>query len=161
MTNTLNQIIFFSDFGNQNIFLEKNHTPPFKLNGRSLRKDKNAIFYNVPEPKTNIKVDKINENMHTLKELAKNIDINLANDNITKLTRIGKKLEGEEKHRPLLVTFSNDDIKRTNFKNFVSLRSEDEVTGDNESGIKNISINHDMTSQGKGRVQSFNCRGYK
>jgi hypothetical protein len=37
--------------------------------------------------------------MHTLKELAKNIDINLANDNITKLTRIGKKLEGEEKHR--------------------------------------------------------------
>jgi hypothetical protein len=96
--------------------------------------------------------------MHTLKELAKNIDINLANDNITKLTRIGKKLEGEEKHK-LLVTFSNDDIKRTNFKNFVRLRSEDEVTGENESGIKNISINHDMTSQGKGRVQSFNCRG--
>jgi hypothetical protein len=61
------------------------------------------------------------------KKLAKNIDINLANDNITKLTRIGKKLEGEEKHRPLLVTFSNDDIKRTNFKNFVRLRSEDEV----------------------------------
>ena len=78
--------------------------------------------------------------MHTLKELAKNIDINRANDNITKLTRIGKKLEGEEKHRPLLVTFSNDDIKRTNFKNFVRLRSEDEVIGDNESGIKNILI---------------------
>ena len=78
--------------------------------------------------------------MNTLKELAKDIDINLGNDNITKLSRIGKKLEGEEKHRPLLVTFSNDDIKRTNFKNFVRLRSEDEVTGDNESGIKNISI---------------------
>jgi hypothetical protein len=42
--------------------------------------------------------------MNTLKELAKNIDINLANDNITKLSRIGKKLEGEEKHRPLLPT---------------------------------------------------------
>ena len=41
--------------------------------------------------------------MHTLKELAKDIDINLGNDNITKLSRIGKKLEGEEKHRPLLV----------------------------------------------------------
>ena len=63
--------------------------------------------------------------MNTLKELAKNIDINLANDNITKLSRIGKKLEGEEKHRPLLVTFSNDDIKRKLFKNFVRLRSED------------------------------------
>jgi hypothetical protein len=47
MTKTLNQIIifflhqnqniFFSNVGNQNIFLEKNHNPPpFKLNGRSL-----------------------------------------------------------------------------------------------------------------------------
>jgi hypothetical protein len=36
MTKTLNQIIFFSSIGNQNIFLEKKHTPPFKLNGRSL-----------------------------------------------------------------------------------------------------------------------------
>ena len=32
-----NQNIFFSNIGNQNIFLEKKHTPtPFKLNGRSL-----------------------------------------------------------------------------------------------------------------------------
>jgi hypothetical protein len=47
MTKTLNQIIsfflhqnqniFFSNMGNKNIFLEKNHKPPFKLNGRSLR----------------------------------------------------------------------------------------------------------------------------
>ena len=46
MTKTLNQIIifflhqnqniFFSNIGNQNIFLEKNHNPPFKLIGRSL-----------------------------------------------------------------------------------------------------------------------------
>ena len=31
-----NQNIFFSNIGNQNIFLEKNHNPPFKLSGRSL-----------------------------------------------------------------------------------------------------------------------------
>ena len=46
MTKTLNQIIlfflhqnqniFFSNIGNQNIFLEKKHNPPFKLNGCSL-----------------------------------------------------------------------------------------------------------------------------
>jgi hypothetical protein len=46
MTKILNQIIFFflhqnqnivfSNIGNQNIFLEKNLNPPFKLNGRSL-----------------------------------------------------------------------------------------------------------------------------
>ena len=32
-----NQNIFFSNIGNQNIFLEKNHNPPCKLNGRALR----------------------------------------------------------------------------------------------------------------------------
>ena len=34
-----NQNIFFSNIGNQNIFLERNHNPPppFKLNGRSLK----------------------------------------------------------------------------------------------------------------------------
>jgi hypothetical protein len=31
-----NQNIFFSNIGNQNICLEKNHNPPLKLNGRSL-----------------------------------------------------------------------------------------------------------------------------
>ena len=31
-----NQNIFFSSIGNQNIFLEKKHNSPFKLNGRSL-----------------------------------------------------------------------------------------------------------------------------
>ena len=46
MIKTLNQIIFFSstkirifffsNIGNQNILLEKNHNPPFKLNGPSL-----------------------------------------------------------------------------------------------------------------------------
>ena len=45
MTKTLNQIffflhqnqnIFFSNIGNQIIFLEKKHTPPWKLNGPSL-----------------------------------------------------------------------------------------------------------------------------
>ena len=36
---TEDQNIFFSNIGNQNIFLEKNHNPPppFKLNGPSLR----------------------------------------------------------------------------------------------------------------------------
>ena len=49
MTKTLNQIIIFFLHQNQNIFfqqhweseyffLEKNHNPPFKLNGRSLNK---------------------------------------------------------------------------------------------------------------------------
>jgi hypothetical protein len=55
MTKTLNQInfvflhqnqnIFFTNIGNQNIFLEKNHNPPFKLNGRSLKQSKIGTTY--------------------------------------------------------------------------------------------------------------------
>ena len=43
-----NQNIFFSNIGNQNICLEKNHNPPpFKLNGRSLTKARsnNTLTY--------------------------------------------------------------------------------------------------------------------
>ena len=53
MTKTLNQIlvffihqnqnIFFSNIGNQNIFLEKNHNPPSSLNGRSLKKGRELV----------------------------------------------------------------------------------------------------------------------
>ena len=40
-----NQNIFFSNIGNQNIFLEKKPYPsPFKLNGRSPRPKKNRCF---------------------------------------------------------------------------------------------------------------------
>ena len=38
-----NHNIFFSNIGNQIIFLEKNHNPTFKLNGRSLRCKKITI----------------------------------------------------------------------------------------------------------------------
>jgi hypothetical protein len=40
-----NQNIFFSNIGNQNIFLEKKHKPPppFKLNGRSLKTHQNTL----------------------------------------------------------------------------------------------------------------------
>jgi hypothetical protein len=51
-----NQNIFFSNIGNQNIFLEKKTiTPPFKLNGRSLRpscfapKERSALKKIVPD----------------------------------------------------------------------------------------------------------------
>jgi hypothetical protein len=57
MTKTLNQIIcfflhqnqniFFNNIGNQNIFLEKNHNPPFKLNGPSLIRSVWFMVFNV------------------------------------------------------------------------------------------------------------------
>ena len=51
-----NQNIFFSNIGNQNIFLEKKHNPsppPFKLNGRSLI---NSISFAVMLEQTSLSI---------------------------------------------------------------------------------------------------------
>lgn len=109
-----------------------------EMNERDKRKN-NVIFYNMPEPNTNIKEDKSKQDKAKVTELAHKIDVNLTSDSIEKLTRIGKKLEGENKHRPLLVTLKDDSTKKKLFKNFGKLR--DEGTSDQE----NIAINHDMT----------------
>ena len=45
-----NQNIFFSNIGNQNIFLEKKHNPPLKLNGRSFITTSFIIYSNHAEP---------------------------------------------------------------------------------------------------------------
>jgi hypothetical protein len=47
-----NQNIFFSNIGNQNIFLGKNHNPPFKLNSRSLTEEYLSISYNAHDTVT-------------------------------------------------------------------------------------------------------------
>ena len=49
-----NQNIFFSNIGNQNIFLEKTITPPFKLNGRSL-----SHILHSAKPVINIKIYRV------------------------------------------------------------------------------------------------------
>jgi len=52
MTKTLNQIYLFFLHQNQNIFLEKNITPPppFKLNGRSLNTTQKIKDWEIPVP---------------------------------------------------------------------------------------------------------------
>ena len=44
------RFFFFFLHQNQNIFLEKNHNPPFKLNGRSLKADEIQEFSTVVRP---------------------------------------------------------------------------------------------------------------
>lgn len=111
---------------------------------REKRKN-NAIIFRVPEPQTNLKIDRINADINYMKDLAHQIDLELHNEDIVKVTRLGKKetKEGETinpKCRPLLVTFTNENIKRKLFQNAGKLRDAD-------SGFRNVSIDHDMTQK--------------
>jgi hypothetical protein len=95
-----------------------------EMSERKKRKN-NTIMFRVPEPTTNVKLERINADLKLVKEIGAHIDVNIKDDDIVRVIRLGKKVdnntsEGENTHttrsRPLSITFSNENVK----KNFVS-----------------------------------------
>lgn len=113
------------------------------------RRKTNAIFFNIPEPNTNLKVEKLAEDKQNVLNIGKEIKVEINSNNILNTTRIGKKTENSSTHRPLLVTFDSETTKREIFKNFHKLRTlTDEFESENI-----ITITHDMTPSER---QEFN-----
>jgi hypothetical protein len=84
-----------------------------------------------------------------VKEIGAHIDVNIKDDDIVRVIRLGKKVdnntsEGENTHttrsRPLLITFSNESVKKTLFQNVSKLR---DITGE----LAAVSVDPDMTPQ--------------
>jgi hypothetical protein len=116
------------------------------MSERKKRKN-NTIVFRVPEPTTNVKLDRINADLRVVKEIGAHIDINIKDDDIVRVIRLGKKVdnnnsEGENTHitrsRPLLITFSNESVKKTLLQNVSKLR---DITGE----LAAVSVDHDMT----------------
>ena len=104
-------------------------------------------MFRVPEPTTNVKLERINTDLKLVKEIGAHIDVNIMDDDIVRVIRLGKKVdnntsEGENTHttrsRPLSITFSNENVKKTLFQNVSKLR---DITGE----LAAISVDHDMT----------------
>ena len=119
-----------------------------EMSERKKRKN-NTIVFRVPEPTTNVKLDRINPDLRVVKEIGAHIDVNIKDDDIVRVIRLGKKVdnntsEGENTHttrsRPLLITFSNESVKKTLFQNVSKLR---DITGE----LAAVSVDHDMTPQ--------------
>lgn len=117
-----------------------------EMSERKKRKN-NTIMFRVPEPTTNVKLDRINADLRVVKEIGAHIDVNIKDDDIVRVIRLGKKVdnnnsEGENTHitrsRPLLITFSNESVKKTLFQNVSKLR---DITGE----LAAVSVDHDMT----------------
>jgi hypothetical protein len=47
----------------------------------------------VPEPTTNVKLDRINADLRVVKEIGAHIDINIKDDDIVRVIRLGKKVD--------------------------------------------------------------------
>jgi hypothetical protein len=82
-----------------------------------------------------------------VKEIGAHIDVNIKDDDIVRVIRLGKKVdnntsEGENTHttrsRPLSITLSNENVKKTLFQNVSKLR---DITGE----LAAVSVDHDMT----------------
>lgn len=117
-----------------------------EMSERKKRKN-NTIMFRVPEPTTNIKLERINADLKVVKEIGAHIDVNIKDDDIVRVIRLGKKVdynvsEGENTHTtrnmPLLITFSNERVKKTLFQNVSKLR---DITGE----LAAVSVDHDMT----------------
>jgi len=109
---------------------------------REKRKN-NAIMFKVPEPKTNIKVDKMNADIQLVKDIGSAVKIEINDEDIVKITRLGKKKSNFDtvdivQERPLLVTFANENVKKNLFANASKMQF---VTG----SLAAVSLDHDMT----------------
>lgn len=84
-----------------------------EINEREKRKN-NAILFRVPETDTNIKADRITHDTNVIRDIATKIDVEIKLDDIIRVSRLGKKAEGEgsSNSKPLLVGFSNDTVKK-------------------------------------------------
>lgn len=79
-----------------------------EINEREKRKN-NAILFRVSETDTNIKADRTTHDTNVIKDIATKIDVEIKLGDIVRVSRLGKKAEGEGSSniRPLLVGLSN------------------------------------------------------
>ena len=105
-----------------------------EMKDREERK-KNLVLYNVPEPETNIKEERIKEDKEFFRTLCKDtLGVKLDTNSIVKTARFGEK--DMEKPRPLWISLRTEDIKRRVFSKLAKLQGSEHDY---------ISFNHDMT----------------
>ena len=108
------------------------------MNDREKRKN-NLIIFRAPELKTNVKQERITYDLKVIKEIGTHIGVTITEEDVSRSSRLGKKPEDKNKlNRPLLVSLSNEHVKKNLFKNLSKLR---DVTG----YLGGLSVDHDIT----------------
>ena len=109
-----------------------------EMNDREKRKN-NFVIFRAPELNTNVKQERIAYDLKVVKEIGTHIGVTITEEDVIRTSRLGKKPEDKnESNRPLLVSLSNEHVKKNLFKNLSKLR---DVTG----YLAGLSVDHDMT----------------
>ena len=109
------------------------------------QKEKNLVIYNLEEPDTNIKRDRIEEDKKKIVEIASEIlDIkNLKKDDLVRAERLGEK---KENRRPLLLEFKEEKKRSLVLRKAAKLKDSD---------YQHISIAYDMTPQEREQLKKM------
>ena len=109
------------------------------LNERKAREN-NIIIYDSQELKSKSKDNRKAHATEIVKQIFTEWDIEVDDDNLTKVVRIGK-FDSNKKKRPILVTINSSDKKKEWFKNISKLReSENEI-------VNELKLSNDLTKE--------------
>lgn len=113
-----------------------------EMEDRKARED-NIIIYGLEELNSNIKEERYRADKTNVQQFLEELRVDFDVDEIIKMLRLGKpesNPDGAQKVRPLLVTFTNSQVKKEIFKNVKDIR-------DLEEKFKNLSVSNDLTKK--------------
>jgi hypothetical protein len=97
--------------------------------------------YNAEESATNLIDQRVKDDIGLFARIcSRALNIDVDEENIEKVIRLGKKSETAEEPRPMLVKLKSAEDKKSIFKNLQALK-------DVQDPFKNIKIDHDQTKQ--------------
>ena len=99
----------------------------------------NVIIFNLPESTSQLKTTRQQHDKENFLEMCTEINNNFSDIDVTETRRLGEAKENATGPRPVLITLTHIDKKRTLLRRFHHIRENDK--------FKNIKIYHDKTKQ--------------
>ena len=116
-----------------------------EINERKAREN-NMIIYGAEESKSQLKTEKLKKDTATLNKIAEICDVDVEGEDVQKIIRLGPKKENAV--RPILVSFSSSETKKSLLRNAYKLKQQ-------EDEYKDISLSHDMTKAERMEVKKL------
>ena len=83
----------------------------FEESNEKKRRVNNLVFYNIPESKSDVAKERFVHDCSLVKKMFEDRNLTLTLKEIGNIFRLGKRKEDDDRPRPILVRFSNEDIK--------------------------------------------------
>ncbi len=114
-------------------------------------RERNIIIFNIDEPNTNLIDDRVQADKETIEKVIKELNFETRNDfEIEQVIRIGyRKTKPGDNPRPVIVTFSTVEAKRSALKNASKLSDSE------DNSIKKLKMSNDLTKKDRETEQEL------